>query len=226
MSVVWTFVKTKYSKEKKGIVCSLWWGLLMVYLFVPDDSSLLNLTPHPLIRQRKRRFPGLCCMVSGWASDGHTRRTGLLFHHILWCVVNKRFLNPISIYSLFRFLFHTWKHNIATCFIWFYPYLWTYFIYFSCLALYSIKKSRTYWSVSYIHVERGKHKSYGPGFSLFFSLSDSSPPFLSFLFMPFYTKEQNKKIHIQAMHWHLFYFSAVSLSCCYIWMCQMWDVLA
>ncbi|XP_075885458.1 regulator of G-protein signaling 7-binding protein B-like isoform X2 [Nelusetta ayraudi] len=30
-----------------------------------DDSSLLNLTPHPLIRQRKRRFPGLCCMVSG-----------------------------------------------------------------------------------------------------------------------------------------------------------------
>ncbi|KAF1377244.1 hypothetical protein PFLUV_G00198670 [Perca fluviatilis] len=30
-----------------------------------DDSSLLNLTPPPLIRQRKRRFPGLCCMVSG-----------------------------------------------------------------------------------------------------------------------------------------------------------------
>ncbi|XP_056288265.1 regulator of G-protein signaling 7-binding protein B-like isoform X4 [Pseudoliparis swirei] len=30
-----------------------------------DDSSLLNLTPHPLARQRKRRFPGLCCMVSG-----------------------------------------------------------------------------------------------------------------------------------------------------------------
>ncbi|XP_028318544.1 regulator of G-protein signaling 7-binding protein B-like [Gouania willdenowi] len=30
-----------------------------------DDSSLLNLTPHPLIRQRKRRIPGLCCMVSG-----------------------------------------------------------------------------------------------------------------------------------------------------------------
>ncbi|XP_032395327.1 regulator of G-protein signaling 7-binding protein B [Etheostoma spectabile] len=30
-----------------------------------DDSSLLNLTPQPLIRQRKRRFPGLCCMVSG-----------------------------------------------------------------------------------------------------------------------------------------------------------------
>ncbi|KAM7369337.1 hypothetical protein PAMP_013612 [Pampus punctatissimus] len=30
-----------------------------------DDSSLLNLTPDPLIRQRKRRFPGLCCMVSG-----------------------------------------------------------------------------------------------------------------------------------------------------------------
>ncbi|XP_059213661.1 complement component C6 [Centropristis striata] len=28
-----------------------------------DDSSLLNLTPHPLVRQRKRRFPGLCCMV-------------------------------------------------------------------------------------------------------------------------------------------------------------------
>lgn len=32
-----------------------------------DDSSLLNLTPHPLLRQRKRRFPGLCCVVSGWA---------------------------------------------------------------------------------------------------------------------------------------------------------------
>ncbi|RVE62129.1 hypothetical protein OJAV_G00154050 [Oryzias javanicus] len=30
-----------------------------------DVSSLLNLTPHPLTRQRKRRFPGLCCMVSG-----------------------------------------------------------------------------------------------------------------------------------------------------------------
>uniref|UniRef100_A0A8C6NJM8 Regulator of G protein signaling 7 binding protein b n=2 Tax=Nothobranchius furzeri TaxID=105023 RepID=A0A8C6NJM8_NOTFU len=30
-----------------------------------DDSSLLNLTPDPLVRQRKRRFPGLCCMVSG-----------------------------------------------------------------------------------------------------------------------------------------------------------------
>uniref|UniRef100_A0A3P9I5V7 Regulator of G protein signaling 7 binding protein b n=1 Tax=Oryzias latipes TaxID=8090 RepID=A0A3P9I5V7_ORYLA len=30
-----------------------------------DVSSLLNLTPDPLVRQRKRRFPGLCCMVSG-----------------------------------------------------------------------------------------------------------------------------------------------------------------
>ncbi|KAM4634762.1 regulator of G-protein signaling 7-binding protein B-like [Polymixia lowei] len=30
-----------------------------------DDSSLLNLTPYPLVRQRKRRFSGLCCMVSG-----------------------------------------------------------------------------------------------------------------------------------------------------------------
>ncbi|KAM9841536.1 regulator of G-protein signaling 7-binding protein B-like [Aulostomus maculatus] len=30
-----------------------------------DDSSLLNLTPHPLVRHRKRRCPGLCCMVSG-----------------------------------------------------------------------------------------------------------------------------------------------------------------
>lgn len=39
-----------------------------------DDSSLLNLTPHPLIRQRKRRFPGLCCMVSGWASPNRCRR--------------------------------------------------------------------------------------------------------------------------------------------------------
>ncbi|TSX03288.1 Complement component C6 [Bagarius yarrelli] len=28
-----------------------------------DDSSLLNLTPYPLVRQRKRRFSGLCCLV-------------------------------------------------------------------------------------------------------------------------------------------------------------------
>ncbi|XP_067279977.1 regulator of G-protein signaling 7-binding protein B [Pseudorasbora parva] len=30
-----------------------------------DDSSLLNLTPYPPARQRKRRFSGLCCLVSG-----------------------------------------------------------------------------------------------------------------------------------------------------------------
>lgn len=30
-----------------------------------DDSSLLNLTPQPLVRQRKRCFTGLCCLVSG-----------------------------------------------------------------------------------------------------------------------------------------------------------------
>ncbi|CAI5649992.1 regulator of G-protein signaling 7-binding protein A [Oreochromis niloticus] len=29
-----------------------------------DDSSLLNLTPYPLVRQRKRRFFGLCCLVT------------------------------------------------------------------------------------------------------------------------------------------------------------------
>ncbi|XP_038820819.1 regulator of G-protein signaling 7-binding protein B-like isoform X2 [Salvelinus namaycush] len=29
-----------------------------------DDSSLLNLTPYPLVRQRKRRFSGFCCLVS------------------------------------------------------------------------------------------------------------------------------------------------------------------
>ncbi|NXI95482.1 R7BP protein, partial [Psophia crepitans] len=29
-----------------------------------DDSSLLNLTPYPLVRRRKRRFFGLCCLVS------------------------------------------------------------------------------------------------------------------------------------------------------------------
>ncbi|KAL2079545.1 hypothetical protein ACEWY4_025289 [Coilia grayii] len=29
-----------------------------------DESSLLNLTPYPLVRQRKRRFFGLCCLVS------------------------------------------------------------------------------------------------------------------------------------------------------------------
>lgn len=40
-------------------------GLVTESMLLADDSSLLNLTPHPLIRQRKRRFPGLCCMVSG-----------------------------------------------------------------------------------------------------------------------------------------------------------------
>ncbi|XP_029565354.1 regulator of G-protein signaling 7-binding protein B [Salmo trutta] len=30
-----------------------------------DDSSLLNLTQYPLVRQRKRRFSGFCCLVSG-----------------------------------------------------------------------------------------------------------------------------------------------------------------
>ncbi|XP_028381737.1 regulator of G-protein signaling 7-binding protein isoform X2 [Phyllostomus discolor] len=29
-----------------------------------DDSSLLNLTSYPLVRRRKRRFFGLCCLVS------------------------------------------------------------------------------------------------------------------------------------------------------------------
>ncbi|KAM9822403.1 regulator of G-protein signaling 7-binding protein A [Syngnathus typhle] len=29
-----------------------------------DDSSLLNLSPYPLIQQRKRRFFGLCCLVT------------------------------------------------------------------------------------------------------------------------------------------------------------------
>ncbi|XP_012981814.1 regulator of G-protein signaling 7-binding protein isoform X3 [Mesocricetus auratus] len=29
-----------------------------------DDSSLLNLTPYPMVRRRKRRFFGLCCLVS------------------------------------------------------------------------------------------------------------------------------------------------------------------
>ncbi|KAF1673126.1 Regulator of G-protein signaling 7-binding protein, partial [Pygoscelis papua] len=29
-----------------------------------DDSSLLNLTPYPLVRRQKRRFFGLCCLVS------------------------------------------------------------------------------------------------------------------------------------------------------------------
>nr|XP_056704044.1 regulator of G-protein signaling 7-binding protein [Euleptes europaea] len=29
-----------------------------------DDSSLLNLTPYPLVRRPKRRFFGLCCLVS------------------------------------------------------------------------------------------------------------------------------------------------------------------
>lgn len=36
-----------------------------VFVFpCPDDSSLLNLTPYPLVRQRKRRFFGLCCLVT------------------------------------------------------------------------------------------------------------------------------------------------------------------
>ncbi|XP_053557301.1 regulator of G-protein signaling 7-binding protein [Bombina bombina] len=29
-----------------------------------DDSSLLNLTNYPLVRRRKRRFFGLCCLIS------------------------------------------------------------------------------------------------------------------------------------------------------------------
>ncbi|XP_061880241.1 regulator of G-protein signaling 7-binding protein A [Entelurus aequoreus] len=29
-----------------------------------DDSSLLNLSPYPLVQQRKRRFFGLCCLVT------------------------------------------------------------------------------------------------------------------------------------------------------------------
>ncbi|XP_077378260.1 regulator of G-protein signaling 7-binding protein A isoform X3 [Festucalex cinctus] len=29
-----------------------------------DDSSLLNLSPYPMVRQRKRRFFGLCCLVT------------------------------------------------------------------------------------------------------------------------------------------------------------------
>ncbi|XP_068105838.1 regulator of G-protein signaling 7-binding protein isoform X2 [Hyperolius riggenbachi] len=29
-----------------------------------DDSSLLNLTSFPLVRRRKRRFFGLCCLVT------------------------------------------------------------------------------------------------------------------------------------------------------------------
>ncbi|XP_077565178.1 regulator of G-protein signaling 7-binding protein A-like [Stigmatopora nigra] len=29
-----------------------------------DDSSLLNLSPYPLVRERKRRFFGLCCLVT------------------------------------------------------------------------------------------------------------------------------------------------------------------
>ncbi|KAM4710206.1 regulator of G-protein signaling 7-binding protein isoform 2-T2 [Discoglossus pictus] len=29
-----------------------------------DDSSLLNLTAFPLVRRRKRRFFGLCCLIS------------------------------------------------------------------------------------------------------------------------------------------------------------------
>ena len=33
-------------------------------VFCLDDSSLLNLTPYPLVRQRKRRFSGFCCLVS------------------------------------------------------------------------------------------------------------------------------------------------------------------
>lgn len=31
---------------------------------ITDDSSLLNLTSYPLVRRRKRRFFGLCCLIS------------------------------------------------------------------------------------------------------------------------------------------------------------------
>lgn len=43
--------------EVRGCVCAC-------ALLCPDDSSLLNLTPYPLVRQRKRRFFGLCCLVT------------------------------------------------------------------------------------------------------------------------------------------------------------------
>ncbi|KAF7655351.1 hypothetical protein LDENG_00057380 [Lucifuga dentata] len=62
-----------------------------------DDSSLLNLTPHPLITQKKRRFPRLCCMIHKKRTSVHviysssieitmaTSRFLLLLFHILAC---------------------------------------------------------------------------------------------------------------------------------------------
>ncbi|KAK0133399.1 Complement component C6 [Merluccius polli] len=37
-----------------------------------DDSSLLNLTPYPLVTQRKRRFSGLCCVPVAMATTTPT----------------------------------------------------------------------------------------------------------------------------------------------------------
>lgn len=76
-------------------------GVLTEHLSVADDSSLLNLTPTPLIRQRKRRFPGLCCVVSGWtppfrpsAGPGPASADPHLFASLLFLT----FL-PLRIYS-------------------------------------------------------------------------------------------------------------------------------
>ena len=51
---------------KKTVVLSVPHSTCTFYP-ITDDSSLLNLTPYPLVRRRKRRFFGLCCLVSSQA---------------------------------------------------------------------------------------------------------------------------------------------------------------
>ncbi|XP_007890320.1 regulator of G-protein signaling 7-binding protein A isoform X2 [Callorhinchus milii] len=50
-------------REMKNLVSKLR-ETMPLPLKTQDDSSLLNLTPYPLVRRRKRRFFGLCCLVS------------------------------------------------------------------------------------------------------------------------------------------------------------------
>lgn len=62
--VCWKWRDVTANRESGRAVASVEGGVLTRRLSVADDSSLLNLSPPPLVRQRKRRFPGLCCVLS------------------------------------------------------------------------------------------------------------------------------------------------------------------
>ncbi|KAI1240077.1 hypothetical protein IHE44_0011525 [Lamprotornis superbus] len=56
-----------------------------------DDSSLLNLTPYPLVRRRKRRFFGLCCLVS--STTAWMQRHCIKRHQLAYSDPAKRMCN-------------------------------------------------------------------------------------------------------------------------------------